>query len=315
MADETSTPDVNESSPAPAVESNEDMISRIMDYDYFGGPEEEVAEEESPSDSLADVDVGEPAGEKKEGVAEAPPQPPKTPEAPKTNPELDELRRQLDELRETNKTLMGVVQSKAKEPEEKKEDSAPKPKAKYDEDIRYALAVPSDIAKLIYSEDPDERGQGLNGLVNGLAATIHTRLREEYQLALKDQISPVINSLPNVVGREVERSYSARQIVDDFYGTYKQVNLRQHGELVKTVAQAVFEQKGTESWNAEVRDEIGKRVYQILGLPLPSSEPSGKPTASAKPGPAKLTPTGNTRGAGRVLSQQEAEMMEFLKYE
>lgn len=310
MSEKTETPENNQVETNPQ-DAHEDMLSRMMDFDYFAPQGEEEEGGESPPENLAEEGIEPEPGERKE-VAEAPPKPPKTPEAPPANPELDELRRQLEELRETNKALLGVVQTRQPEQKEK-EPEAPKQKAKYEEEIKYSLGVPDEIANLIFSEDVTERKHGINGLVNGLANTIHARLREEYQAAFKDQVTPLITSIPTVVGREVERSYSAREIVNDFYGTYKGVNLKQHGELVKTVAQAVFQQKGSETWNADVRDEIGKRVYQILGIPLESQ--TEVPKTPPKSGPPKMTPVGNTRGSGRVLSQQEAEMMEFLKYE
>lgn len=295
----------------PDVQAARDFdFDRMLDYDPYepegdatGGTEEKP---DAQPANLEDTTEGSQTGETP--APEGQPTEPPKPAAPTVNPELEELRRQLADLAEQNRLLMSVVnkgsaKDEAKEPEKPKEPEVPPV------DQLYKLAIPDDLFSAIRSEDPREARGAMNHMLNSLAMVVHNQLRGEYTAAIQKQMGPLMTRLPEMVQQNVQTQQSAAEIRRDFYGTYKDLDDKKIIPIVTQVAQLVMQERGSEAWNAEVRDTVARRTYAVLGKPFPG----GQPPAQSKP-PVKHTPSGGTRpsSVGRQLKPLEKQIAELL---
>jgi len=218
-----------------------------------------------------DPQVQEPQGEEPqgqeqtaapEGEQQAAPtsqaDPPAGKETPPTDPEKELLRQQLA-------TLQAQMQAQAAAPQaqqQQAQDTLPP----------YAFNIPPELLQLMYSEDPTERQQGLTAYAMGIARTVHSQVRDEYQQVMQSAIQQAIAS-----------TQQAQQVRQDFYGKYPELDKPELYPVVQAVAQQVAAQTGANSWTPEFRDAVGERVRALIqpqAQPQPPRTPaSGQATA------------------------------------
>lgn len=217
-----------------------------------------------------DPQVQEPQGEEPqgqeqtaapEGEQQAAPtsqaDPPAGKETPPTDPEKELLRQQLA-------TMQAQMQAQAAAPQapQQAQDTLPP----------YAFNIPPELLQLMYSEDPTERQQGLTAYAMGIARTVHSQVRDEYQQVMQSAIQQAIAS-----------TQQAQQVRQDFYGKYPELDKPELYPVVQAVAQQVAAQTGANSWTPEFRDAVGERVRALIqpqAQPQPPRTPaSGQATA------------------------------------
>ena len=184
----------------------------------------------------------------------------------------------------------------------------------------YMFDIPPQIQNLLQSEDPVEQSRGLSALIAGMAKTVHSHVRTEYEERLKGAVQEARQTFAS----DTQRATIAQQVFNDFYGTYPQFNRPELRDLVASATKSVVEETKASQWSAGLRDKIAERVSQIFssvsGTPPPVAE-----TRSVVPatGPTRAqTPTAPPRMRGTsvrpapeaqpVPGSQEAHILDVL---
>lgn len=226
-------------------------ISDILSFDPFAAdgdtPEEtggEVEEEE------VSASAPEPGSEEEEGMsalAAAAPAP--------ASAEMEQLRLQNQWLQQQMERFM------ASPPAPQKGTEAPTAPAVPD----YGFTIPPQLMQLLDSEDAGQRAQGLQYFAQGVAQTVHRTLMAE----VKSELGKQAESVPRTIASAIDQRTQAQEIFRDFYGTYPELNNPALYSLVQSVATQVMQTKRG-PWGPQIRDEVGKAVYGVLGRAMPT---------------------------------------------
>lgn len=150
---------------------------------------------------------------------------------------------------------------------------------------QYNFQIPEPVLQALDSEDPADRQRGITHLLNGVAHTVHTRVRQELQA--------VQQIFPEYASQAVSAHLQRQAIREDFYTEFPQLNKKEFVETVKTTIQTVMAEDKVTEWTPQVRDKAGKRVLTALGLTaskggktptVQRKKPAGKPPASMQTG-------------------------------
>lgn len=159
--------------------------------------------------------------------------------------------------------------------------AAPVQQQQQDDELpAYQFQLPVELRKLLDSEDAGERAQGMQYALQGLARLIHSNLREEYRGYMKSNQPDVASTVQTIMAHRQQQ----QEIFNDFYGAYKDLNHPALHQVVLSVGQQVYKEHPGLQYNNQVRDEIARRTYAILGRQMPKA---GKPAAARK-GPAMV---------------------------
>jgi len=240
----------------------------LLNFDAFGGEEEEEVSAPSEAGKETPATEGEAApegdGETVEpGTEEG--EPPLD-ESPTTSPELSALLQQVARQNAAIEELKKTRTAPSKEPAE--------------DGPAFNFTVPDQLMALLGSEDPGERKQAVSALAQGIA-------RETYRTAM-GQVQEMLSGIPQVVQTAIQQENSARTVFEDFYGKHSDLNRPELRPVIMNVAQTVMAEEAARqgvsvadmSWSEKLRDEIAKRSRTALGIkPAASSKGGGKPPA------------------------------------
>jgi hypothetical protein len=205
--------------------------------------------------------------------------PPPAPVAPPPAPTVEQLIEQNRMLAEQNRQILEMIAKPQVAPA-----AAPTP-PKPAEIPDYGFEVPQQIQQMLQSEDPAVQTRGLAALIAGMAKTVHTQVRSEYEAKLTE----AVQSARQTFATDTQRAQTAASVFNDFYGKFPQFNRPELRDLVASATKAVVSETQASQWSTGLRDKIGERVSQII------SSVSGNPPPSAEqrvvaPAPTATTP-------------------------
>ncbi|MGW8178614.1 MAG: hypothetical protein ACWGQW_07600, partial [bacterium] len=118
---------------------------------------------------------------------------------------------------------------------------------------QFNLQVPPQYLEAIGSDDPVLRAQALNGLLNGVAQTVHAQTIKDVETRLQ--------TLTPQVQRQVQEAQSQAEIKRDMYGTYPELNGMQD-MVVAAASQLQAQFPG--GWSQDYRDAIAERLAPLV---------------------------------------------------
>lgn len=295
-------PNLSEEMPAkPSDEEIADMIfsepefERFNEQESFDGseieeepketPVEEVKVEETPAGAEP---AAEPAAEA--GVAE-PESAPAPSEVELLKAELAEIQRKHEEDRELwkqslQRTVEPVKPQEAQSPQERKQV--------------FALSIPAKLGEDLLSEDPNVRQQALTYYTNAVAHEVYHKTRED----LLQEMHTIARS--HATGTVAQVS-AQEEVAKDFYGTFPELAKPQYGPHIMQIAGQVMQELGAKTWNAKVRDEVGRRSKELFGVS------STTPTATPKPAVASVRAGNGSRApVVQPKSKKDGDVLSFL---
>lgn len=150
------------------------------------------------------------------------------------------------------------------------------------------------IAMIDPDVTPEQRLAALNKMRDGMRAEARTYT----ELMVKAALQNVQQTIQPFQAQQLE---AARvKVENDFYGQFNQLNPKDHGDLVRVVAQQV-RAEGSHSGDAAVT-EVGNRVYALLKITA-SQTPGTAPVAQPQVGNRQpMSSTKLPQGAGASSS-------------
>lgn len=267
----SSAEDEDEAADAAAPESASESATEEADTSDVA---ETAADADSSDDTIPEKQTADVQPKGKEA----------SPPAPTTPDPLAELRAQNAELQKQLSqltTALTGMQAKAAEAQAPKQAPAAAPEADY----QVNLAMPPELVSMLESEDPAEKAQGYGLLASGSATAAVAKVHE--------MLKPVFQQLPTLIERVISQQHERKTVEGDFYGKFPQLNKPQIRPLVQQTALQVMRERNAQAWSNEVRDEVGKRVVEMLmgALPPEAIQPPANPPARTPPPP---TPRGSS---------------------
>lgn len=188
-------------------------------------------------------------------------------------------------LKQTN-DLVNVVLNKNGDQTQAQSKQEEKPVDPLKQIPDYVYDIPDPLLQAMNSEDPAERKQGMQVLIQGVAKGIHERVAHA---AIK-RIEAVQAAVPQMIQAQMQSAQTAQTVSQDFYGKYPQLNNPALKPLIQTVAKQYMETvKATTGqepqWNEQLRDEIAKKVIEAVSGAIPQNAdvPPQQPAANSAP--------------------------------
>lgn len=250
-------------------------VAAVFDFDPFGGEESqgptiegdasEVAPEVAPKPETA---FDEPAEQPKESKAAPPVEPPSEEDDPGEPDELAVMREQLAALKNEL--------AEAKVPKQQKEAPAPEVE---DDTPNYQFSIDDRLLDGLASEDVEDRRNAIVALTSGLARNIHKTVMG----AVQSKFGPKFEEIPQQIQQMSQVRETARTVYSDFYGKYPTLQKPDYIPTIQAVSREVMQERKTDKWSAEMRDEIAKRAMQRLGFKPKVAPPPSKPAKGSSP--------------------------------
>lgn len=264
-----------ETAPAAPEAPQLSEAEAVLRHDPFGAREPEV-----PAASDTEVDSGADGGKVLEAPA-APAEP--VPTAPTADPAIAEL------LARQTQLLEATLAPKA-EPE------APAPA-----EPRFAVQLPDGLVAMLNSDEPADRAQAINNIVNGVANMTFMAVEQ----LLQTKLTEFQSSLPTTITQHTEAATTQREAQAVFYGAFPKLADPAIRATVGAVAQEVGKKWMTEGkpftgMTPEFAEAVATGIAEKFGIPVdafraaPAAAPTPAPTAKvvpfAAPAAARQTP-------------------------
>jgi hypothetical protein len=156
----------------------------------------------------------------------------------------------------------------------------------------YSFQMPPDLVQGLGSEDDGVRSQALTHLVSSIGQLIHKNLREE--------IDTRMETVPQTVQSQIRQQAQAKDVFQDFYGSYPQLNNDGLRPIITRVASQLWEAQGRPAYSPQFRDQLAQQVFAVLGqfqqpqagvVPTPQPVvPAVVPAAVPAPPPGGVSP-------------------------
>lgn len=169
----------------------------------------------------------------------------------------------------------------------------------------YDFKIPVETLGKVFSENVEERAQGLAQIMQGTAMAVHRNLTQVMNQYAQQEI-------PRVIQGHMEMQQAKQSIHNDFCGTYPELNRDEVKPLVLQVAQQVMQETGQTGWSNKLRDLTAQKVKAII-----TSIAGRQPQAAAPQGQAKpnfMSPNSGQYGAPSGYTQDELEIQELLAF-
>lgn len=290
-----------EPGPSSGAEPSQQELKDYFNFDFFAPEEEPKAPAEgatSPAAPSAQAAPGstpstspQSAQPPAEGGSQAPQPAPTPAQLDAREVELGELRRQLSEMQ-------GMITA-MRQPAPPVQNAAPQQPVA-DDLPSYQFPIPPALMQAMASEDVSERTTAVQHLVAGIGRAVHRQIRTEMEGRFR--------TLPDQFGQIIQSREQAREIFNDFYGTYKDLNDPMFYPLVQAVHQSLGSDGQT--WSAKLRDKIATAVYAKLGRQMPGQAPTQTVIPPTQVPPQQLQTT--ARPPVMTVPVEQAEMLDLL---
>lgn len=144
----------------------------------------------------------------------------------------------------------------------------------------YTFNVNPQLLSMLASEDPNERGQAIAALSQGIAQTVHTQVA--------NMVRQVRDGIPTTITEHVQNHAMQQQVHTDFYGKYPELDRPELKQVVQRAALTIMQQQmnmGIQPvWNEQLRDQVATYVKQTLGMQVTAPNPAPDPNNPVPPG-------------------------------
>lgn len=184
---------------------------------------------------------------------------------------------------------------------------------------RFNFEVPQAVTAAIASEVPEERAQGMNALVNGLANSLYGEIAREFS----EREAKILQAIPRMAEATHNTARTQQELAQDFYGKYADLGTTpEMRQFVQLTAQQLARELQTQGrpltgWTAEFRDAVATRAYSGLGRQVPQMQaPTPPATNGRQPRPASFaTGAAASRGGQPVAPSKEiADLWATMDY-
>ena len=283
--------------PAPAEAPDRGVSEEIRSILHFDPFEDGALDEVKPPPAAPEPQVVQ---------AEAPPVPPPPPPAPEPAP-ADVLATTVQELRQTVQELPNAVRQATQPPptpEPQVDPFHPKDGEQALNYVQIMSTIPDAALNGLISENPLERKQAVAQVLGVAMHVAHRLAVKQATETLRGEFSRV---LPAYVSEHLQTESLRREVHNDFYTAFPQLNHPVLKQVVMREAAVLGPKLGVTSWTPEFRDALGKHVMDML--------PQVQAPATAAPAPATPTVGPSARpmtGTGSQSMQQEiADLLGF----
>lgn len=295
----------------------------VMDFDPFdpefdtdsvsGGEEsgsgdnDVAASDDGGTPPAEDYAGAEDAGQSESGGAEAaaPAEEDTSGETPQDGGKDSEaeFRQQMLELQQQNAALLQRLAEKEQAGDAQAQAQA-QGEARGVEVPNFQFNVPDQLQQMLDSEDPTERRQGYAHLATGIARETYRKAAETMQT----QFQQFSQALPQWVGQQQQAVEAQKQVAEDFYGAFPELNKPELRGVNQQIAQEVWQASGAKEWSPELRDKIGTEIRNRLGL---AQQPAAPQTPPRKPTPPRQF-GGGSRPTAPTKDSEQDEMLDLL---
>lgn len=292
MGDVEQTP--NENLEAPGA--FEDLkVEEAMAFDFFGS--EGASEDESAVESAERVaeEVQAPEGTKpaekvEETPAAATPVAKETQTQAQPNPELELLKQQNADLQRKFDALTESLTKAPPQQQQQQQQAGP--------ERTFNIGIPDELIAGMASEDPIQRRNATQVLVNGVGDMIYAKVMKE----VREFVPQAARGIVQTTHQEAEQH---NQIQTDFYGKYPEFAKPELRIVVYSVANAVAKELGAREWSPALRDAIAARMKSIY--PASPQQKVEEETPAKRRTTPRTVPTG-----ARALPQGQTAVGEIL---
>ncbi len=178
---------------------------------------------------------------------------------------------------------------------------------------QYGLAIPDNVAAMVFGEDPAQAKAGLEHIVNSVLTIAHTRVRKEFDERL--------TAMQSAQRQEAAQSATATQVDEikrDYYTAFPTHN---HPAVAAVLAEESAKMAASYPnlpWSEQYRNALGTRVNTRLqelqalgGAPAAPAPVPGTPVPSA---PAAMTPLAPRPAAPTGGQTDEDLLLETFKF-
>lgn len=171
----------------------------------------------------------------------------------------------------------------------------------------YGFQIPDQLYAQLESEDPGARRQALSTMFQGIAMLTHQNLRKE----LEQRTGEMREYVPQVIRQQQEAVQAAKQVHDDFYGTYPGLDRAELKPIVQTVGRQVAQELGIQQWTPTLRDAIAARLASALGQTADHYRQRAQ-TQVLAPAPADLSPQTQSQRPVPISSSDPSSLLRGL---
>jgi hypothetical protein len=288
--------------------SGDDELAAMLEYDPF---DPQYAGDDSGDGQGADApSQGDSGAGQDDGSVGQQADPNAQPSQPSGQEDPAQLRQQLDEaLRYIHQLREGQGQAQGQQGAQPGQDGQMGANQQGQDGQQeplpnYQFQIPDQLLQMMDSDDPAQRKQALTYLGQGVAQSVHQMVRQE----MAQKMGRMQQELPQTIQQQQAAQAQQKQIFDDFYGTYQDLNRPELRPTIVEVAKAVageYQQRGVPvSWGPEFKQAVANRVYQVLGR-QPGQQPAAQPQQPQRQPSQPRNFGGNARrGVGQADSEQ-----------
>ena len=276
---------------------SDDVIS-VLHFDPFKKDDKIPDAEETPQKEEAGTKAKAAAGDEKEEKTNLPPaKDDKTSTAKKdASPAKpgDQDSNYWRGLAEAREQELKEARKAKTEPKDTKEEPA-------DKIPEYDFEIPDKLINHLTSDKVEEFKVGVQALAKGIAGAIHAQMRTH----MAQSYDPRFASLPQQVIQIVAAHQRNIETMNDFYGTYPELNHPPLKPIIEQIGKDVAKELGKTAWDNELRDAIAERTKLMLSIP---SKQNGSAPAAAP----KMLPSQGARSAPTPSDKVAREIADTL---
>jgi len=229
----------------PGHETEEELAEKARKAE---GEEDDAEEEESDEDDDEEEDDSSDDGDDSEGEEE-------DEEGEEESDSISASELALLKLKYENLESKLKDKKEAPKPAEPTQPAQPKP-----EDFpQYALTIPDDIVETIASGDVEQVKEGLQALINGVAAVVHKRAVDEFSTTMREEV-------PKIAQDQTKQQQYYAHVREDFYGTYPGYKDERYAQFVGLVADKIQRESGSEQWSPTMKKAIAAEMKKITSF-------------------------------------------------
>jgi hypothetical protein len=178
------------------------------------------------------------------------------------------------------------------------------------------LVLPEQLTSAIFSEDAAQAASAMNVLVRGLASTIHTRVKAEYETTLKTTLQQRDERRQQETAQQTE-AQTAKAMQDEFYGEFPALNNPLAKTIVVEAARELSAEQPNAAWDQNYRAAMAARaqakIAALAGIAAPAAPatPASAPTPAARPAAFVAAGTRQQQG-GQTAESIEDQIADIM---
>lgn len=264
QAQEEQTPEVETPDSHTALDMSD--ISDMLEFDPF---DDSGDDEDSPDNQNPEQQVSAESADATQASDD-----PATQESQETSPEPElEIPPEVQALLDRNAALEQQLQQQQQQQAQVQQQQASQQQQQANEDPLdafvppYQFEIPQQLMQMLDSEEPTDRMQGLQYLMQGLARSVHRTMLEQTQGMMTAYV-------PSQLQQYTQQQEQISTVRNDFYSTNTDLNVPELRPIVSQIAAQVMQEQNAQGWTPDLRDAIAQRVRAVLSYGQTSQQPT-----------------------------------------